>query len=235
MRALLFLTGQPPHVLPSKNLTHLKYMNRIGDEIMFYYDCISIAICIITAYLILLGGNNMGATGWISLTVAVIGVLGVVVSALFQLKRDGKSIDRIDSNTSEMKPTVQSIHKVAEKTQDLLRDSIRPSLDAIQQRTDRIDCVADGFMEFKRLEAYYSDGLVRRDVLLSQISAVFAENTRLNEKTKGLEAENQVLKCENQALKDKIQIYEEEKRRLRQFDVRRTKKTECPDEWEFEE
>ena len=147
----------------------------------------------------------MGATGWISLTVAVIGVLGVVISALFQLKRDGKSIDRIDSATAEIKPSVQSIQKTTEKTQDLLRDSITPSLTAIQQRTDRIDCIADGFKEFKRLEAYYSSGLVNREILLGQIGAVFTENTRLNEKCKQLERDNQVLMDENRALKNKNQ------------------------------
>lgn len=203
---------------------------------MIYYAWFIIIICTISSYLILFGGTEMDAKGWISLVVAVIGVCGSVIMALLQLKRDGKNIDRIDSCTSEMKPTVQSIHRVTEKTQDFLRDSIRPSLGAIQQKADKIDSIADGFREFKRLEAYYSDGLVCRDVLLSQMSAVFAENTRLNEKSKGLDAENQALKYENRTLKDRIQICEEENRRLQQrLDIQQTTKNECQDEWEFEQ
>ncbi len=194
---------------------------------MLCYAWYSIVVCLISALVIVSGGNGMDTTGWISLTVAVIGVLGAIVVAVLQLKRDGKSIDRIDSATAEIKPSVQSIQKTTEKTQDILRDSITPSLTAIQQRTDRIDYIADGFKEFKRLEAYYSSGLVNREILLGQIGAVFTENTRLNETCKQLERDNQVLMDENRALKNKNQ------RLLQQLNVLQAERDEYQAGWEF--
>lgn len=194
---------------------------------MICYAWCSIAVCVITALMIVLGGDGMNTTAWISLVVAIIGVLGAILTAVLQLKRDGKSIDRIDAATAEIKPSVQSIQKTTEKTQDILRDSIKPSLTAIQQRTDRIDYIADGFKEFKRLEAYYSGGLVNREILLGQIGAVFTENTRLNEKCKELEREKQVLVDENRALKNKNQ------RLQQQLNVRQAEREEYPTEWEL--
>lgn len=198
---------------------------------MAYFAGCVIVIYIVSAQMILFGGIEMDTTGWISLAVAAIGVCGSVLLVLFQLKRDGKSIDRIDSCTSEMKPTVQNVEKIVEKTQDLVRDSIRPSLEAVQQQTEKITVIADGFREFKRLEGYFSNGLVRQDVLLSQIGAVFAENARLNERAQALEAENRALKNENQELKDKLRSLEKEDSRLQPPNIHHTEQ----DQWDFEE
>lgn len=198
---------------------------------MAYYASCVLVICTISAHMILFGGIKMDAKGWISLAVAVIGVCGSVLLVLLQLKRDGKSIDRIDSCTSEMKPTVQNVEKIAEKTQDLVRDSIRPSLDAVQQQAEKITVIADGFREFKRLESYFSNGLVRQDVLLSQIGAIFTENARLNERAQALAAENRALKNENQELKDKLRSLEKEDSRLQPPNIHHTEQ----DQWDFEE
>ena len=83
------------------------------------YTYLPIVICTAAAYCILFGGNRMDTAEWIAIVVALIGVVGALMVNCYQLRRDGKTIEGIDSNTSEIHPTVKNINKrVLKKTLD---------------------------------------------------------------------------------------------------------------------
>ena len=65
------------------------------------YTYLPIVICTAAAYCILLGGNYMNIAEWIAIVGSLIGVAGALVINYFQLRRDGKTIDGISSNTEK--------------------------------------------------------------------------------------------------------------------------------------
>lgn len=151
-----------------------------------WYTYLPIVICTAAAYCILLGGNRMNIAEWIAIVGSLIGVAGALVINYFQLRRDGKTIDGISSNT--------------EKTYEVILKSITPLLSKIEERNSKIDSIAAEVEYQKRLKSDFSTSASGKEVLIAGIQTVFEENARLNLQHKSDEEKIAALSSENRSL-----------------------------------
>ena len=151
------------------------------------------------------GGKDMGTAEWISILIAVIGVIGVLATTLFQLKRDGKTIDKIDNRTEDISKatfTVNNISTSVDKANEML-NSITPEIKTISHTTNKIDFIASEIEYQKRLNEKVSTDISNKDVIVETIKKLYEENARLN---KSLQME----KANNLILSQKLKQYEAE-------------------------
>ena len=135
---------------------------------------------------------------------ALITVIGKQFSQSKQFKRDGKTIDGISSDTSDMKSKMQRIDDNAGKSRDLLVESVNPALEKIKERNAKIDFIA-GEMEYqKRMKSSLSESASGRDSVLASISVVYEENARLNEQYRRAQERIIHLSVENNQLQEKV-------------------------------
>ena len=76
---------------------------------------------------------------WIAIGVALIGVVGTLIGAFMQLKRDGKTIDKIAEHTSHS----SYIEENTKECKKELIEQVRPCLDKIVSRNEDIQFVAE--------------------------------------------------------------------------------------------
>lgn len=150
--------------------------------------CLPTWIGTIIAFFMIWGGSNMELIEWGSVLVALISGVITLIVALFQLKRDGKTIDAIsattsntDTTTSVMKPMVERIDEQVSKTHDTLISSVSHDIAAIGERNSKIDYIYTELEYHQRLNREFSENAAGRDSLLAGINAVYAENARLNQ------------------------------------------------------
>ena len=124
----------------------------------------------------------MDVSGWVALGVGLISTSGVLLTALFQLKRDGKTIDQIHSNSSDIKVTAHAIDSNSTKSKDMLIE--------IEKRNAKIDSLASELDFQQRLKQGFSSGAGNQDMLVNGIKTIFEENAKLNQKLR--EAQEQV-------------------------------------------
>ena len=156
---------------------------------------------------ILYGGEYMNS-GQIAILVAIIGVIGTLVVAYLQLRRDGNTINSIGSDTTNMKPRVENIEKNVEKTKDALIESVKPSLKDIVERNEKIDEIYKEIEYHQRLKQEFSENAFGRDNLLAGINTIYAENARLNQLHHADQEQIIRLINENGKLKEKIENLE---------------------------
>lgn len=174
--------------------------------------------CIVS--LIILGvDNNMGTGAVISICVAIIGVIGSLIVAIFQLKRDGKTIDIINNNTKN----TENIYDNTKNTEKMLIGEIKPNIDTIIKNTDNISIIVDEVKYQNRIRNDISNTLnIDKDFFLQGVNTVFDNNAKLNkniselnQKINKLEQKNLLLVRENEFLKEKNkelkQLIEKEK------------------------
>ena len=177
-----------------------------------WYTYLPIVICTAAAYCILLGGNHMNIAEWIAIVGSLIGVAGALVINYFQLRRDGKTIDGISSNTK--------------KTYEVIFESITPLLSKIEERNSKIDSIAAEVEYQKRLKSDFSTSASGKEVLIAGIQTVFEENARLNLQHKSDEEKIAALISENRSLTRQV------KRLRAELKVVRPKnelQKDCPD------
>lgn len=112
--------------------------------------------------------------GAVSIVVALIAVLGTHCSEMKQLKRDGKTIDKISSDTTDMKPKVDATNA---NVNSMVKDITK-----IEERTIKIDAIATEVEVFKRMKNDASGASIKPEVLLAHISAILEENADLRQK-----------------------------------------------------
>lgn len=168
----------------------------------------------------------MNTTEWVTIVGSLIGVAGAIVINYFQLRRDGKTIDGISSNTSEIRPTVKNINNNTEKTNKVIFESITPLLSKIEERNSKIDSIAAEVEYQKRLKSDFSTSASGKEVLIAGIQTVFEENARLNLQHKSDEEKIATLLLENSSLT--IQI-EKLKAELSAVCPKNELQKDCPD------
>lgn len=190
------------------------------------YTYLPIVICTAAAYCILFGGNRMDTAEWITIVVALIGVVGALLVNYYQLRRDGKTIDGISSNTSEIHPTVKNINNNTEKTKEVILESIAPLLSKIEERNSKIDSIAAEVEYQKRLKSDFSTSASGKEVLIAGIQTVFEENARLNLQHKSDEEKIKALTSENRSLTRQVKRLRAELKTVRH---KNELQKDCPD------
>lgn len=168
----------------------------------------------------------MTETAWISLAVAVIGGTIPLITTFIQLKRDGKTIDAISLNTAKIEPTVMDIKEDTTKTKNVVVDELKPVLNEIGKRNEKIDFLATELAYQNRLKNSFTENVTSRDVMLAGITAVYEENARLSEQHRNDQEKIISLTVERNNLKRKLQKAENE---LRQYQNDRSR-----DDYEWE-
>ena len=139
----------------------------------------------------------MDVSGWISIIVAIIGVVGVLIASLLQLKRDGKTIDKLDGRTEH----IPAIADNTKKSVEMLTERIAPQIDQVSTRNDKIDLIASEIEYQKRLNDRVSTGVDSRDVILESIKKLYMENAQLSTALQAEKEKNYTLSIENEKLK----------------------------------
>ncbi len=161
-----------------------------------------IGACCLWGYIVMVmlaaGNGTMEITvAWIGAAAVVLGAIIAGVVALFgewkQLKRDGKTIDKISDHASELKPKVENIEKMAE------------------QQSAQMDALVSDLDHRKRMEAQYPQGIAGKDMMMSGINEMLAQYEKISaqyqkaqEKITSLKIENAQLRNQNQQLKAKV-------------------------------
>lgn len=142
---------------------------------------------------------NMGIGDWITIVGIIIGFIGVILGVTIPLRRDGKTIDSISADTTDMKPKVGNINSVVN---DIVKDIVK-----IEERNSKIDAIATEIEVFKRLKSETTGNSVKPEVLLASISSVLDENAQLRRQHQEdqrqiltLSTENNKLRFRNQQL-----------------------------------
>lgn len=150
----------------------------------------TVAFCVLTLEE---GENTMGTAQWVAIAVAGFGVLGTLIVTFIQLKRDGKTIDQINTTSNSINLATTVTKEKAEKIPE-----ISAAVNSIVARNDKIDALAKE-MEFqKRLKDEYSNGF-NRDHLMAEMNAVFENNASLHA---------QLRESKKQIELDRVQIFQ---------------------------
>lgn len=135
----------------------------------------------------------MEESQWITLIVGLLTIAGTLIAAHWQLRRDGKSIDGISSDTSQMKPKVENIEDIA------------------KAQAKDIGLLVSDLDHRKRLEAEFPQGMSGRDLISIGSNRMIEENAQLNRQYQELnllylKAQNSVneLQAENAQLRSQI-------------------------------
>ena len=150
-----------------------------------------LSVGLVLSFLILWRNRTMGETGWIPILVAVTGVLGALIVAILQLKRDGKTIDSISGHTADMKPRVENIQTEAIDIRKKVSEKILPQLNDISKQDAELKGLVEGDISSslkvltneveyqRRLKQELSPQLESRDRMVARIDLIFQENARL--------------------------------------------------------
>lgn len=142
-----------------------------------YLQCIGIALSLLGSAIICFRTAleevllNMGIGDWITIGGIIIGFLGVILGVTIPLRRDGKTIDSISADTTDIKPKVDTISSTV--------NTISPSIVKIEERNSKIDAIMTEIEVFKRLKSEAGGSIVKPEVLLVSISSVLEENADL--------------------------------------------------------
>ncbi len=168
-----------------------------------WYTLAPIVVCIILAYCILLGGDSMPTEGWVSILVAIIGVIGTLIVTFIQLKRDGKTIGSIHTTTAGIDKTVAAVGVRAETIQVGVT-TMGEKVAVIKEQTGKIDSIAKEIEILSRLRSETSNSGVRPDILLASMTTVFEENARLNTQLQDRNKEIRQLQIKISGLEAKV-------------------------------
>lgn len=135
----------------------------------------------------------------IEIVVAYIGGVAVIGGALIagvialigqwrQLKRDGKTINKISDHASDMKPKVEEIQSAVR--------AIGPSIIRIEDRSSKIDTIAAAVQSFSQMREETADKTIPPEELIAKISSIYAQLAKVSEEKAVLLKENEELKRE---------------------------------------
>lgn len=185
-------------------------------------------MCTMFLLFLLWEDSDMNMTQWIALIVALVTVAGTLIAAFWQLKRDGKTIDGISSDTSHMKPQIDQIGKNTERVKDIVIERIQPAMASIEHSGSKIDFIAGEIEYQKRLKKDLSPEFQNRDRILAEIQAVYAKNAALNQQNIDFQNRNLNLMRQNEQLRAQISQLQAELQRERDI---RQHEAPCED-WE---
>lgn len=112
---------------------------------------------------------HMSMEQWIGLIVALLTIAGTLIATFWQLKRDGKTIDGISSDTTQVKSDVQHIEKMSE-----------------QQSLDLRNLVSD-LEHRKRMEAQFPKSVSGQELMEAGSNRLLEENAVLKHEYEDLQ------------------------------------------------
>lgn len=147
--------------------------------------------------------NTIIAAAAVIVAALIAGVVTLIVQSV-QLKRDGKSIDSISSDTTNIKPKVDNI--------DTAVKCISKDIAKIEDRSQQISSIATTVESFKFMKDQVTNHAIRPDEMIAQMTNVFEECASLlvqhkndQEQIADLTKANKALGQENKQLKNRIQ------------------------------
>lgn len=152
----------------------------------------------VVSLILLWSGQSMGST---DLLIALATIAAALIAGAITLivdcresKRNGKTIDRIDSTTMDVKPKVESIEKLSQK------------------QSEQINSLISDLEHRRRMEAQYPQEMSGKDMmmlgvnkLLEQYDKVSNQYQKAQEQIASLKIENSKLRNQNQQLKAELQ------------------------------
>lgn len=170
-----------------------------------------------------LGGYKMDKgiiiTSAVAIVVAIISLIGTIISNTKALKRDTKNaflqgdetrsaIKDVKADTSDVKPKIDNINKNTDKIRDEVVEKIIPSLTGFKEASAKINDIHKD-MEYKqKLKNDVSPTLYDKDKFLTGIERLYEDNAKLV-------SENYNLKAQLTESEVRIKVLESENKQLR--------------------
>ena len=118
-----------------------------------------------------------------------------------QLRRDGKSIDKIDDRSTY----IPNIDDNTKKSKEILIESLKPNIEYLKNKSDMIDYIAKEVEYQQRVKNSVSGSISgNKDILLQGINSLYESNASLNQSLAEARAKCSVLEIENANLKSQI-------------------------------
>lgn len=181
------------------------------------YATINILTTIIALIVLMLGaegGNGLEGiiiTSAVAIGVAILGLIGSVIIAIIQSKKQGDVTLDVKVDTSDMKPTVTNIREDTSKIRGEVVEKLVPNLQTISTMASKVDSIHSEVEYQKRLKSELSTGLSNKDYLVNGIEKLYERNGQLEKENRELrilltDAQGQVerLRAENAELQSQI-------------------------------
>lgn len=140
-------------------------------------------------------------------------VFGVLIAGIVELVKsfkDGAVTRAIKGDTTDMKPKVDDIKVSVGRTNEILLDAIKPTMQSVSEQTRKIDTVVSSMTRFECLVQGSKANEIRPDVLMAQMMAVYDERSKLILENQELKKEIEQLQKEKLSLAQQIDEMEPE-------------------------
>ncbi len=151
-----------------------------------------------------LGGDKMNS-GVIGIIIALIGVIGSVLLAVFQAKKHGDKIDDTKSDTQAMRPKIDNIDKSTEKIRDNVIETLVPQINNLSKASEKIDLIEKEVSYRQRLKSDVSLDLTKEEHLIGGIEKLYERNGALENENRELKRQLSDAQRENKLLRQKNQ------------------------------
>lgn len=146
----------------------------------------------VVSLILLWSGQSMGSTDLLialaTIAAALIAGIIALVGQWKQLKRDGKTIDKIYGQASDMKPQVEEIQSTVK--------AIEPSIIRIEDRSSKIDTIAAAVQSFNQMKESAAEKTTSPEKVIAAITSVYDQLVKVTEEKNTLLKENLELRNE---------------------------------------
>ncbi|MDO4542621.1 MAG: hypothetical protein Q4C00_07335 [Bacillota bacterium] len=150
----------------------------------------------------ILTDDDIMTAGLVAIAVAIIGVAGGIWQEIVLLKKDGKTLNDVKSDTSEMKPEVANIDSTTKK----IDGRLETLSDKIPPKDGVLELVEDLHFR-KRLLDRISVNVESPDFLVAGIQNVYERNNALEKENRELRETVKMQSCTIKSLNSKIEEY----------------------------
>lgn len=169
---------------------------------------IIVAISMLLAETVLIGGSGMGVGEWIAIIVALIGIAGGIWTQVVQFKKDAQRIDGVNQTANSVKedtikiePAVARIEKNTDKMKDRMLEEIIPGIKIINKIEGGMETLIKNVEFEEKLRNDVTNAVTDPGIIKSAIDVIYEENAKLNKKIAALNSRNAILENENNRLK----------------------------------
>lgn len=152
---------------------------------------------------------------WISIVVAIIGVIGSLIRTNIELKKDSKTTGIIKADTSEIKPKIANTEQDTRRIKEVIVEEIAPRFRGNNTFIDKIDIIASDVEFRKRLEDQTIRNGIDTQEVVASINAMETIIRNQENQIRDLRRENIELKStnieitkENEELQSKLDEYQ---------------------------
>lgn len=146
--------------------------------------------------------------GLFTVAAAIISMIGILINTRFQLKRDSKTLDRIEATTDK---TQSNVHNITNKADSLYKQ--------VEKNGNQLATIVEDIVRRQERDKANVESASNRDLITAGVQGLYNENVQLNHKVNDLRDENTRLHVRNAFLEKEVS---ELKEKLAEVDRKRS-------------